>query len=75
MSFLFPSAPAPPPPPPNPSNLATQSISEQGAAQASALANANGAGYDGTDVTGGKGAKDPTTTANASSGMKSLLGS
>jgi hypothetical protein len=67
MSFMFPSAPPPPPPPPAPPQLGQPSIAEQGAAERQALANAQGAGSNGTDVTGGQGAAAPTTT-------KTLLG-
>lgn len=62
MAFLFPKTPAPPPPPPNPASPADASIMEQGAAERTALANAEGAGFNGTDVTGGQGTKSPTTT-------------
>jgi hypothetical protein len=69
MSMLFggPKLPDPPPPPPNPANLAAPSIMEQGAAERKTLAGAQGAGSDGTNVTGGQGASAPSTT-------KSLLG-
>jgi hypothetical protein len=73
MSFLFPhpAAPTPPPPPPNPANIASPSIIEQGAAERSQLAGAQGAGSDGTDVTGGKNGIPGNTTANPA---KTLLG-
>lgn len=64
MSFLFPKAPAPPPPPPAAPILANPSIAEQGAAERQRLASAEGEGFSGTDVTGGQGAKAPTTTAS-----------
>lgn len=69
MSFLFggAKAPAAPPPPPNPPTLSTPSIAEQGAAERAQLAGGEGARFNGTDVTGGQGAKAPQTT-------KSLLG-
>ena len=69
MSFLFgsPKAPVPPPPPPQPPQLANPSIAEQGAAERRNLASAEGQGFTGTDVTGGQGSKNPSTT-------KSLLG-
>lgn len=69
MSFFGPRAPDPAPPPPNPTNPAAASIMEQGAAERSKLAGAEGAGSDGTNVTGGKAAA-PSTTNN----QKSLLG-
>ena len=48
---------------------------EQGAAEKRTLASAEGQGYNGTDVTGGQGAKTPVTTAAVGSGAaKSLLG-
>lgn len=69
MSFLFgsPSPPPPPPPPPAAPQMASPSIMEQAAAEKRTLASAEGQGYNGTDVTGGQGAKAPSTT-------KSLLG-
>jgi hypothetical protein len=72
MSFLFPSSskpPAPPPPPPaaNPPRLAQPSIMAAGAAEKTALQTLEGQGMSGTDVTGGQGAKAPSTT-------KTLLG-
>ena len=73
MSFLFgsPKAPPPPPPPPNAPSMASPSIAEQGAAERQTLASAAGAGFTGTDVTGGRGAANPQTTATP---VKSLLG-
>lgn len=72
MGFLLPQkAPAPPPPPPEPPTLAQPSIAEAGANERQRLASAEGAGFDSTDVTGGK-SPNPTTTASA---PKSLLGS
>ena len=75
MATLFnpPKAPAPPPPPPNPPSLSNASIAEQGAAERTALQNAEGAGFGGTDITGGQGAAAPATTANPSQ-SKTLLG-
>jgi hypothetical protein len=69
VSFLFgaPSPPPPPPPPPAAPQAASPSIMEQGAAEKRTLASAEGQGYLGTDVTGGQGAKAPSTT-------KSVLG-
>jgi len=69
MSFVFgtPKAPAPPPPPPAAPQAGASSIIQQGAAERETLSSAQGAGTLGTDVTGGQGAKDATTT-------KSLLG-
>ena len=69
MSFLFgsPKAPAAPPPPPNASTINQPSIAEQGAAERQRLNSAQGAGFSGTDVTGGSGSASPSTT-------KSLLG-
>ena len=69
MSFLFgsPQAPPPPPPPPAAPRIANPSIAEQGTSERQALAGAEGAGTNGTDVTGGQGAANPSTT-------KSLLG-
>jgi hypothetical protein len=71
MSFLFgsPKAPPPAPPPPAAPQIAQPSIAEAGAAERQKLASAEGAGFSGTDVTGGKGAAAPQTTAT-----KSLLG-
>lgn len=70
MSFIMgggPSAPPPPPPPPTAAAPAQPSIAQQGAAERASLSNAAGAGFSGTDVTGGQGASAPSTT-------KSLLG-
>lgn len=75
MSFLAPKAPAPPPvppAPPAPPTPASTSIIEQGATQRATIAGAEGAGFEGMDVTGGQGAQTPSTTANP---QKSLLGS
>ena len=72
MSFLFgggPSAPPPPPPPPSAPQPAQPSIAEQGAAERQALAGAEGAGSDGTDVTGGRGVQAPQTTASPAASM------
>lgn len=70
MSMPFgPSTPAPPPPPPSAPQAASPSIAQNAAVQKETLANAEGAGNNGTDVTGGQGAKAPSTTAS-----KSLLG-
>ena len=69
MSFLFGGGPKPPPPPPT---LASPSIMQQGASERSELAAANGEGMSGTDVTGGQGAKAPSTTASGAG--KSTLG-
>lgn len=65
-------ATTPPPPPgapPPPATSAAPSIAEQGAAERDSLAGAAGAGFSGTDVTGGQGASNPNTTQ-----QKSLLG-
>lgn len=69
MSFFSQPSTAPPPPPPPPTApaAASPSIAQQGAAERTSLAGAEGAGLGGTDVTGGQGAKAPATT-------KSLLG-
>lgn len=70
MSMIFgggQSPPPPPPPPPAAPQLASPSIMEQGMAERETLATAAGEGLEGTDVTGGQGAKAPSTT-------KSLLG-
>jgi hypothetical protein len=69
MSMLFgsPKAPTPPPPPPAAPQLGQASIMEQAASERETLASADGGGMTGTDVTGGQGAKSPSTT-------KSLLG-
>lgn len=69
MSMLFssPAAPPPPPPPPNAPRMAQPSIMSQGASERSQIEGEEGAGFNGTDVTGGQGAKAPATT-------KSLLG-
>ena len=69
MSMLFnpPTPPAPPPPPPAAPTLASNSIALQAGAEKQRLAEAEGAGFLGTDVTGGK-SPPPNTT-------KSLLGS
>jgi hypothetical protein len=81
MSFLFgsPKAPPPPPPPPAAPQLANPSIAEQGAAERQKLASAEGQGTDGTDVTGGRGAANPRTTAApapvvGTTASKALLG-
>jgi hypothetical protein len=74
MSFLAPKAPAPPPvppAPPAPPTPASTSIIETGATQRAAVTGADGAGFEGNDVTGGQGAPSPSTTANP---QKSLLG-
>lgn len=63
--------PPPPPPPPNAPTLAQPSIAEQGAAARASLQGAEGAGLNGTDVTGGSGAPPPTTTNTPA---KTLLG-
>jgi hypothetical protein len=47
--------------------MADASIIQKGAAERESLANAAGSGMSGTDVTGGQGVKNETTT-------KSLLG-
>lgn len=60
--FGSPAAPAPPPPPPNAATSAAPSVMEQGAAESARLNSANGAGFLGTDVTGGMGTKAPATT-------------
>lgn len=75
MSFLFgePKAPPPPPPPPAAPMLSQPSIAEQGAVERQRLGAAEGAGFSGTDVTGGSGAANPSTTANPTA-SKSLLG-
>jgi hypothetical protein len=75
MGFLFgsPSAPPPPPPPPAAPQLAQPSIAEQGAMERQRLASAEGQGFSGTDVTGGKGAAAPATTANPTA-SRTLLG-
>lgn len=65
--FGGPSPPPPPPPPPAPPTLAQPSIQEMGAAERARLEGAEGAGFGGTDVTGGQGAASPPTT-------KALLG-
>lgn len=67
MSFLFPKAPPPPPPPPAAPQLADRSIAEAGANEKRSLASADGEGFSGTDVTGGRGSAAPATT-------KTLLG-
>ena len=69
MSFLFGGvkAPTPPPPPNLASTLAAPTIMEQAAQERATLASAEGQGTMGTDMTGGQGAKNPSTT-------KSLLG-
>lgn len=69
MALLFGGmhAPAPPPPPPAPPSIGQASIAEQGATERQSLASAEGAGFTGTDVTGGQGARAPQTS-------KSLLG-
>lgn len=64
-------SPPPPPPPPNAPSLAQPSIAEQGASARAAMQGAEGAGFNGTDVTGGQGAAAPQTTAQPT---KSLLG-
>ena len=64
-----PSAPPPPPPPPIPPTLATPSVAQSGAAERARLQAQEGAGFNGTDVTGGKGLPAPETTKT-----KSLLG-
>jgi hypothetical protein len=50
--------------------MASPSIAQQGAAERQQLAGAAGAGFSGTDVTGGKGGAPTNTTA----APKSLLG-
>lgn len=60
--FGSPPVPAAPPPPPNAATLATPSVLDQGQAESARLAGAEGAGSNGTDVTGGQGAKAPATT-------------
>ena len=74
MSVLLPSAPAPPPPPPNPPQLST--VAQQSAEERQRTASAQGAGSDGTDITGGQGVKPPNTTANpgGSTAPKTQLG-
>lgn len=64
MSMLFsgPKAPSPPPPPPNPPTLANPSIAETGLAERSRLSNAEGAGFNGTDLTGPQGVQSTSTT-------------
>ncbi len=78
--FGGPSAPPPPPPPPAAPTLAQPSIAEQGALERQRLASAEGQGFNGTDVSGGRGTPAPRTTSNAGSGTnpvpsKTLLGS
>lgn len=70
MTALFsaPKAPPPPPPPPAPPDLNSASIAEAGAAARQSIASAQGQGFAGTDVTGGKGAPNPTTTKTALGG-------
>lgn len=68
MSFLMPSAPTPPPPPPNPVNLNSPSVMQQGMAERSRLAGAEGAGLDDTVKTSGQGVTDVAKTT------KSILG-
>lgn len=71
MSHLFggsqPQAPPVPPAPPAPPTPASTSIIQQGATDRASIAGAAGAGFEGNDVTGGRGAPSPPTT-------KSLLG-
>lgn len=67
MIFDPPKPPAIPPPPPSAPNIAQPSIAEQGAAERTSLASAQGQGLNGTDVTGGQGSAPPPTT-------KSILG-
>ena len=85
MAALFssPPSPAPAPPPPAPPTL-NASLAEQGAAARARIAGAQGAGTNGTAVTGGQGAADPQTTgsvgqgtaagASNTAGPKALLG-
>lgn len=68
--FSPPAAPTPPPPPPAAPQLGANSIAQQGAQQRQALSNADGGGFDGTDVTGGK-----VATPNTTAPQKTLLGS
>lgn len=69
MSMVFgsPKAPAPPPPPPAAPQIASPSVAQAASMEKETLASAEGAGLNGTDVTGGQGVKEATTT-------KSLLG-
>lgn len=67
MSFDTPPPPEPPPPPPTPASRQAPSVMEQTAAESARLSAAAGAGFSGTDLTGGQGTKDTNTT-------KTLLG-
>jgi hypothetical protein len=59
--------PPPPPAPPAPPSTSSTNIEDAAAEERQRLASAEGGGQEGTDVTGGQGAKAPSTT-------KSLLG-
>lgn len=65
--MFSPKAPAAPPPPPAAPQLGNTSIMAQATAERETLADSEGAGLNGTDLTGGQGAAAPATT-------RSLLG-
>jgi hypothetical protein len=70
MSFGgSPSPPPPPPPPPAPPSISQNTIAADAAAERARLAAAEGAGFSGTDVSGGQGVSPSSVSTT-----KSLLG-
>lgn len=67
--FSSPKAPPPPPPPPAAPQMASPSVAQSAAIEKETLASAEGAGSNGTDVTGGQGVSKGSTNTT-----KSLLG-